>query len=192
MQQEETTPEKPGKADKATIQQRVNEILVIRLAGAEFPDIVQYASEKEWGVGERQLRNYLRQSDALLAESLETDRTKLINRHIAQRRALFARCMAVSDYSNARQVLKDEAELLGLYPAKRTELTGKDGGPITLETVELTEDERRAAIAAILAEDAQVGMGETGGGSNLDGQGDAAGSGMEQSLPGDDPGECFP
>ena len=137
------------KSDKATMQQRVNEILTIRLQGAEFSDIVQYASEKEWGVGERQLRNYVRQSDALLAETLERDREKLLNRPSPSGGGSYARCMAVSDYSNARAVLKDEAELLGLYPAKKVEASGPQGGPIPVEV--MTDDELRSTIAAILA-----------------------------------------
>src|SRR4051812_35163319 len=117
------------KSPQAIVQQRVQEVLTIRLLGAEFSDIVQYAAEKGWDVQERQLWNYVAQSDELLATTLEQDREKLLNRHVAQRRALFAKAMSVADLGAARAVLKDEAELLGLYPAKRTEITGKDGGP---------------------------------------------------------------
>lgn len=169
------------KSDQATIQQRVSELLTIRLQGAEWADIVQYASEKAWGVGERQLRNYVRKSDDLLAETLETHRGRLINRHVAQRRALYARCMAVSDYSNARAVLKDEAELLGLYPAKKTEVTGKDGGPIQTETVVMSDDERRATLESLLA-----AVGSTDPGSGPGGEGDPAKPALDQPVPGDD------
>jgi hypothetical protein len=139
------------KSTQAVVQQRVEEVLQIRLLGAEFADVRQHAQEKKWKVGDRQLWRYIEESDALLARTLEKDCDKPLARHVAQRRALFARCMAVSDYSNARAVLKDEAELLGLYPAKRTELTGKDGGPLEAAVVELTDDERRAAVTAILS-----------------------------------------
>jgi len=98
---------------------------------------VQYAAEKGWNVQERQLRNYVQKTDQLLAETLETDRQKLLNRHIAQRRALFARAMAVSDYSTARQVLIDEATLLGLYPGKKVEHSGPNGGPVRITFVEV-------------------------------------------------------
>jgi hypothetical protein len=37
--------------------------------------------------------------------------------------------MAAGDFRNALAVLQDEASLEGLYPATKTELTGKDGGP---------------------------------------------------------------
>ena len=106
------------KSTKETVRQRVDEVLTIRLQGAEFADIRQYAAEKGWNVSDRQLRRYVDWSDSRLAKTLEKDRAKLLNRHVAQRRALFARCMAVSDYSNARGVLADEAKLLGLYAAE--------------------------------------------------------------------------
>lgn len=177
----ETKADKTAKADKMTVLQRVNEILAIRLQGGEFPEILQFASEKQWGVCERQLRNYIAKSDELLAQTLEQDRVRLFNRHVASRRALYARCMAINDYSNARQVLKDEAELLGLYPAKRTELSGPGGGAIPF--VELTDDERRNALLAILAEDA---LGAPGGGPGPPGEDDAAGPPLGQPEHGND------
>src|SRR5690349_4417564 len=99
------------KSTKAEVQKRVEEILKIRLAGAEFHDILQYAAENHWNVGERQLWTYIQKSDQRLAETLEKDRAKIFNRHVAQRRALFARTTAVADYRTALAVLKDEAQL---------------------------------------------------------------------------------
>ena len=43
------------KATKAEILERVEEVLRVRLDGAQFHDIRQYASEKQWGVSDRQL-----------------------------------------------------------------------------------------------------------------------------------------
>jgi hypothetical protein len=141
------------KSAKATILQRVEAVLSLRLLGAELPDIRQFASQQAppWDVSDRQLWRYIEGADKRLAETLDKDRERCLNRHLAQRRALYSRCMAVSDYANARAILKDEAELLGLYPPKRTELTGANGGPVQTATVELSEDERDAAIAAVLA-----------------------------------------
>jgi len=149
------------KATKAEIAQRVSEILEIRLAGARFHDIVQYAAEKQWGVAERQLWNYIAASDKLLAAQLEPDRERLLTRHLAQRHYLYGRAVNAGDYRVALAALKDEAELLALYPAKRTELTGKDGGPLEAvqATAEMTDDERRAAVANLLA---RVGASDAG------------------------------
>jgi hypothetical protein len=172
------------KSTQATVKQRVSEVLRLRLLGAEFYDIVQHASENGWGVGERQLWNYIAKADDLLEASLETDRDKLLRRHVAQRQALFARAMSVSDYGNARAVLKDLAELLGLYPAKRHELTGKDGGALqTHNLVSLTDEQRAAGVAALLAR-----VGTAGPGPDLAQPGDPAGPAVGGARPPAEPG----
>ena len=135
------------KSSKTTVQQRVEEVLGLRLLGAEWVDIRRHASEAEWQIGDRQLQRYIAAGDAILADTLERDREKLLNRHVAQRRALYARAVAVSDHSTARQILRDEAELLNLYPPKRTEVSGKDGGP--LEFRNLSDDELDSTIKDI-------------------------------------------
>jgi hypothetical protein len=108
------------KATKAEIMKRVEAILEIRLAGAEFADIRKYATENGWHLSDSQLWRYVRKTDDILAHTLERDRQKLVNRHLAQRHALYARAMSVSDYRTALAVLKDQAELQGLYPTGRS------------------------------------------------------------------------
>jgi hypothetical protein len=103
------------KSTNAVVSDRIHEVLQLRLHGAELADIVRYSSEKGWGVGERQIQKYIAAGDRLLAEAQEQDRGKLLARHIAQRRLLFARCMKINDYKTALQVAKDEAELEQLY-----------------------------------------------------------------------------
>jgi hypothetical protein len=148
------------KSTKLETQQRVEEVLRIRLMGAELWDIRQHASEQGWGVSDRQLYRYVAAADKLLAQSLERDREKLLNRHHAQRRALLARALEVSDLRTALAVVKDEAELLGLYPARRHELTGKDGGPLQSDSnVVLSDEQRDQAVAAVYA---RLGAGHRG------------------------------
>jgi len=124
------------KATKAVIRQRVEQVMVIRLAGAEFPDIRQYAAETDietgrpWNVSDRQLWRYIEAADALLDEYLEKDRNKLFNRQIGQRRMLFARAIKAGDWRTALAIAKDESELFGLYPPKRIAPVNPDGdGP---------------------------------------------------------------
>jgi hypothetical protein len=132
------------KQTQVEVLKRVEEILQIRLAGAEFVDIRQHAAEKGWQISDRQLWRYIQKSDAILAESLERDREKLLNRHRAQRFALYARAMSVSDYRTALAVLKDQAQLEGLYPASSQKVTQE----LTLKTT-VTQTERREAIACM-------------------------------------------
>ena len=79
---------------------------------------MKHAEENKWEVGERQIRNYIAQSDEILEQTLEKDRNRLLNRHLAQRQTLYAHAFAAADYATAKAILKDEAELLNLYPAQ--------------------------------------------------------------------------
>jgi hypothetical protein len=101
--------------------------LQLRLHGAELPDIVQYSSEKQWNIGPRQLRKYIAKADALIVEILNANREQLFGRHVMQRRAIFARCMKINDYRTALQVLRDEAQLEGLYAPTKISPTTPDG-----------------------------------------------------------------
>jgi hypothetical protein len=123
------------KSNKTTVRQRVEEILSMRLLGAEFVDIRQHASAQGWNVGDRQLFRYIAKGDEILEQMLEKDRDKQLNRHIAQRRALLARAAAVSDYGTCARLLKDEGELLGLYPPKGINI-GQGGAPMVIQIIE--------------------------------------------------------
>jgi hypothetical protein len=116
---ESTGPEeKPTKkpATSAVVAQRVEEILRIRLDGAQFHDCVQYGAEKGWGLSERMIGKYIEKADKLLAERLDRKRSTVIARHIAKREALFARAVNAGDLRTALATLDSEAKLRGLYP----------------------------------------------------------------------------
>jgi hypothetical protein len=141
---------------------RVEEVLDLLLLGASFPEIRQFASAPErkpapWRVCDRQLRRYVSKAYELLAERHDADRERMIHRHLAQRRGLYARAVAAGDLGTAARVLKDEAELFNLYPPKAVEVGGKNGGPVL---VTLSPDERLAALARLRA---AVGAGAGGG-----------------------------
>jgi hypothetical protein len=148
------------KPTQAIIRQRVEEILAIRLDGAQFYDVRQYVAEKEaageppWTIpeggrplSERSLWRYIEKTNKLLEESLREGRKESLRRHVAQRRHLYAKAVSQGDVRAALSVLRDEAELRGLYPSKGVELTGRGGAPIypPLE----------AMVAAIIQAEAQ-------------------------------------
>jgi hypothetical protein len=149
------------KSNKAEIEKRVKEILDLILAGAEFWEICQYASENAWNVGERQVRRYVAQAYDSVAAEIEKDRGRLINRHLAQRRSLYARCLNTGDYRTALAVLKDEAELQAMYPATELKHSGglkvEHGGHISAESL---NDPEAADLAHRLLE--RLAAGQTG------------------------------
>ena len=116
------------KATKATVGRRVEEVLRIRLDGAEFWDVREYAREKEaeegsaWHLGERdkplsdgQLWRYIARADRMIAESCRAHRKKLLRRHLAQRRNLYAKAVSQGDIRAALACLDSEAKLTGLF-----------------------------------------------------------------------------
>src|SRR6476620_10346841 len=97
----------PKKSDGTTVSQRIEDALRILLDGAQHHDIVQYGSEKGWGVSERQIRKYIARAHDLLIERQEKSRKRTIARHLAQRQALYARSVNAADLRTALAVLAD-------------------------------------------------------------------------------------
>jgi hypothetical protein len=117
------------KSTKAEVRRRVNEVFKLRLGGAEFLDIREYADapERRWGVSDTQLRRYIAAADALCRKYFDARADHLLARHLLQRRQLHAHCMGAGDYRTALAVLKDEAELEGLYPPQKIAPTDPTG-----------------------------------------------------------------
>jgi hypothetical protein len=111
----------PKRATKAEVIKRVEEIFSIRQAGAGFHDVREYAVAQKWGVSNTQLYRYMQQADDLMSESLEKDRSKLLDLHVARRRLLFARCIESGDWRAALAVIDSEARLLGLIAPTKVE-----------------------------------------------------------------------
>jgi hypothetical protein len=113
---------------KAQVLQRVGEILRIRLDGAEFWDVREYVREKEkeegsaWHLAEgqtplsdSQLWRYIARADKEVTASCRASRKKLLRRHLAQRRNLYAKAVSQGDIRAALACARDEAQLQGLY-----------------------------------------------------------------------------
>jgi hypothetical protein len=139
-----------GKSTKLVVRQRVEEIFRLRLGGAEFHDIREYADatadqegkpRQPWGVSDTQLRRYIHKADALFKERIDARADHLLARHIAQRRRLYAHALEMGDLRTALAVARDEAELEGLY-TRRLELTGKGGGPLQFNVEDAVEADR--------------------------------------------------
>ena len=121
------------KSGKATINRRVQEVSRLLLAGAEFAEIRQYASDHGWRISDRQVHRYMAAAYEGLATTTDRTRKQLLGRHLMQRRALYARALKSGDLKTALQILRDEADLEALYPPSRQEITGRDGEPLQVE-----------------------------------------------------------
>lgn len=115
MNEKKTKP----KSDGAEIARRVDEVLRIRLDGAQYHDVLQYASKQGWDVSPRQVSTYIRRADDLLLERMERNRKRLVARRLAQREALFARAVSGGDFRTALVILSDMDKLQGHYLGDR-------------------------------------------------------------------------
>jgi hypothetical protein len=167
-------------ADRALTSRRVEDLVRILLDGAVEWDVCEYVREKEkeagsaWFVAEgeaplsaSQIRRYQKKANDRIELSCERSRKRLLRRHRAQRRHLYAKAVLSGDYRTALAVLKDEGELLGLYKPRKIAPTTPDGNE---PYAPLTDDERRAILAAVFAR-----LGVASGGEAGAGPGDAGG-----------------
>jgi hypothetical protein len=123
------------KADKATAERRVNDLLAIVLDGAQGWDVFQYVREKEieegsvWFVAEgatplsdAMIRKYLTRAYRLMESAHEKRRRVLFRRHVAKLNHLYARAVTNGELAVARAVLRDLAEMQRLLPRPEDEL----------------------------------------------------------------------
>jgi hypothetical protein len=121
------------RATKLETAKRVEESLRLILLGAEFPDLREYARQNDWNLSDGQLHRYHAKAMELAVNSLERSREKNFARHLLQRRNIYSRAMEAGDWRVALMVVKDEAQLLGLYPESAT---ARDRPVFTLNVTE--------------------------------------------------------
>jgi hypothetical protein len=143
-------PKQPKvKCSRAERQRRIQEVLRLRLGGAEFADIVQFAAapEQDWQIGERQIWNYIRAADTSCQTYFNAQAEHLLARHLLQRRQLYVHALAAGDFGTALRVLQDEARLEALYPpTKIAPTTPKGDEPYAID---FTDADRAAALARL-------------------------------------------
>jgi hypothetical protein len=170
------------KSSGPEVAQRVEEVFKLRLGGAEFADIRQFASapERNWYVSDRQLWRYISAADKLVKERFDAKADHLLARHLLQRRPLYANAVGAGDFSTALLILDSEAKLEGLFPPTKIAPTNPAGD--LPYGADLSPEERLAALAALHA---RVGKGD--GGAPAQGQ-DAPGRPLLGSPAGGDDG----
>jgi hypothetical protein len=175
------------KSTQAEVKRRVEFCLRLRLQGAEWYDIrdtVRVDGEpwpaghgKAWGVSESQIFRYLKLADKLLAETLEKRRDVCLDRHIAQRRMLYNRCLSTGDNRGALATLDSEVKLLGLGAEHKPASETQDG----LDLSDLSLEHLRAIEAVFLAARGTVLVRPPGAGH--EGAADGVGPAVPTALP---------
>ncbi len=119
-----------ARSTAAEVARRVDVLYDLLLQGVGRHGIQQYATGHGWQVSSRQLDTYAARAKAQLAKAAERDRAVELGRSLERLDLLFMKALAENDRAEARAVLKDLTELLGLAAAQRHELSGPGGQPL--------------------------------------------------------------
>lgn len=110
------------KVDNATAAQRVEVVYRMLLDGWTNTQICQNVS-KSWGCTDRQSYRYIEQARKRIEEEAAKYRADAFSEHLMARRELRRDS---KDKRLTLDILKDEAQLLDLYPAKRLTLDWRE------------------------------------------------------------------
>lgn len=146
------------KATKQLVHLRVIAIMRLRLKGASFEAICEYAQQNDpdtnrpWHLSRIQLRNYCDKAERMMKSYRSDSRDKLINHHLAVRWDMFAECRANGQIETALGIVKDIARIESVYPSEGNAWAGS--APITpnvnilVDLRSLAPDDRARAIAS--------------------------------------------
>lgn len=157
-------PTNRPRANAIVTGQRVSELLRIRLDGAERWDVLEYVRQKEQEAGsawevpeggkplsESMIWYLLTKADTAIHDSHNKSRKRLRRRHMAQSRNLYAKAVLAGDLRTALACQQEEAELMGLYPPKKTEQSTKLTGDVNVNHVHKEPLPKPDAVAALIA-----------------------------------------
>ena len=134
----------PAKADKLTTEQRTEAVYRLILDGWTVEQILQNSS-KSWRVSDRQVYKYITAAWQRIEAVAAPQREEHFNRAVAAGYQMLREAKTVKEKMTVWAFM---ARLLGLNAPERTELTGKDGGPVAIRTVEFVRPEPKDDDAA--------------------------------------------
>lgn len=123
---------KPGRSATREVPQaeaarRVDVILRLRLDGGALHDLAAYANDSSkaacearggppWNVSDAELAKLIGRADDLLVARTERRRSRAVAVQLAKRDALYVRAINSGDLGVALSILRDQAQLLSMYP----------------------------------------------------------------------------
>jgi hypothetical protein len=119
-----------ARSTAAEVARRVDALYDLLLQGVGRHGIYAYAASHGWEVSSRQLDTYAARAKGQLAKAAERDHKVELGKTIEQLDLLFMKALAAGDRAEARAVLRDRTELLGLAAPRRHELAGPAGVPL--------------------------------------------------------------
>jgi hypothetical protein len=93
--------------------------------------IIQYCT-KTWGLEARQVDEYIKKATDKIKEYVNETVEDFTNKSKAKFEKLYNMAIKNRDFTEARQIIKTESEVLG-YAKLNVEIAGKGGGPIEIK-----------------------------------------------------------
>lgn len=131
----------------ANLDGRVSVVYTLLLNGYRRRDIIDYLRTKtKWDVGASTVDKYIKEATAEIKEINALERDMAFGMATKRLDDLYKRALEDSDNKTALAVQKEINNLHGLS-ITRTEISGKDGGPIRIAKAEDLTDDELADIA---------------------------------------------
>ena len=127
----------PGeRATNPEIEQRVDKVFSMIIAGSTPREIFRFISEKtDWGISYRQLTNYIDKANERLLEASQIQRQQELGKAISRLNNLYRAAYQIQDYRVCATIQKQLTELLGLSEPSRLSVQGPNGQPVVDATV---------------------------------------------------------
>ena len=116
-----------SKGSNAEVEQRVFDVAKIMLGGMmRTSEIIRHCSEKkDWGVGSRQIENYIARAKEIIVLENKKDVDFERNLAINQLNDLIRKNLADENYREVRNCIKDKAGILGIIESRFKEKEGE-------------------------------------------------------------------
>ncbi len=140
------------KSIKSVVNQRIDEVMRLQIAGATYLDIRKYASEKEWNVSPRQVQRYIRSALEQMHKVARKKQKHVLAKQLLQMGNLYAAGLRDKKIPDCLNVLKHEANLLGLHAKdQRKRVEQVSSGHPSLAPLASRRDRHKRMVRYVLA-----------------------------------------
>ena len=109
--------------DKLEYQKRVHQISLL-MNSKPTPFIIEFIIQK-WGIKKAQAYNYIKAARKEWQKHFLNVKKNGMGYHLNKRKEIRSKAIDAGDYRLALDADKDEAKLMGIYPAEKMEVTKK-------------------------------------------------------------------
>ena len=127
--QDEKPPDARHRADEIEYETHI-EVVTQLILDADRPRRICHIVSEKFDVSDRQARRYIRTAHQEIQEIRSRKKEEMHAEHMSVRRHIRNKAMKKGDLRTALAAAQDEAKLFDLYPALKSEITGRDGKPV--------------------------------------------------------------